>query len=107
MTGRCDTCCTETTELVIAAITLVEGQFHKTGRVQVWISEYTHARTHTLPVSSQPAAQRLTAHMNFTAKYLARRLEERLMDFRSKCLAAILKQKNVHCSIFQTYGNKW
>ncbi len=68
MTGRCDTFCTETTELATAAVTLVEGQFHKTDRLNVWIGVHTHARTHTLPVSSQPAAQKVdSTHVNFTA----------------------------------------
>lgn len=68
MTGRCDTFCTETTELVTVAVTLVEGQFHTTDRQRVWISAHTHARTRTLPVSSQPAAQKVdSTHVNFTA----------------------------------------
>ena len=72
MSGRCDKFCTETTELVTAAVKLEEGQFHTTDRLHVWISarihKHAHAHTHTLPVSSQPAAQRPDSiHINFTA----------------------------------------
>lgn len=46
MTGRCDTFCTETTELVTAAVTLVEGQFHKTDMCGL-VRTRMHVHTHT------------------------------------------------------------
>lgn len=81
MIGRCDAFWIETTELVVAAVTLLEGQFHITDRLR------THTHTHTNTHTSCEFTASCTDGWQYTRilqKAFNKKLEEWLMDFHVK-----------------------